>query len=224
MRIQICLAMIVSLFVFQSANAAGSGGMSINAGFGRDVTFSVLGAYDQSKTSATGFTLSSAGGGGGAVFGNISLAGPVGLSVGGIYYVRTWSDTTSGTESIKSQVTTVPFLLTLQLPLIHLGVGGYSSTWSSPFTETGTTNSNNLTAASYGIGTSDSGYAGDVGLDIPLGGRAAFRFDALFLSGISSMATNSSNKFTIQDTIYMAGVTFAVTGSAGGGYAGSTKR
>ncbi len=224
MRILISTALVLSLTSMAYAgNASTSGSGGISLGILKSVTASIMGVDDVSKTSASGFTIDSKSGLGGAILASILLAGPIGFTAGGLYYVRTWTDSTSGVNTISTQTTTIPYLVTVQMPLLHLGVGGYSSTFNSPFSESGAVNSNNLTAASYGIGTSDAGFAGLAGLEIPLGSAAALRLDALFLSGGKNLSSNLNNKFEVHDTIYMVGFTIGVAGTASGSAGGRTK-
>jgi hypothetical protein len=174
-------------------------------------SLSLVGLDDVSSTSSTGFNTGSDSGLGAGVLLGMHIGGRFSFNTGFLYYTREWSDTTSGSNTLKATVYTIPFLFDWHLRIIHFGVGGYYSSYTGSLSESGATNNSSLSYSSYGISQSDVGFLGDVGLHIPLGG-ASLRLDALFYSGNTNLATNSNNKFEVRDIVYMAGFSFPIAG------------
>jgi len=170
---------------------------------------SLVGDADFSNNTGNSKTVGPQTGYGGGVLIGFPLAMRLGLETGLLYFNRNWSDTTSGTNSISSQVFEVPVILKIHLfRFFSIGAGGYYASNSGNLSESGSTNNSSLTYSAYGINPYDYGLLGNVSIHVPLTPGVLFRVDGNYQSGLVNVSSNTNNNFQYRDMSVLAGFTF----------------
>jgi hypothetical protein len=169
---------------------------------------SIVGVSDTSSISATGKTVGSQTAFGGGLLIGLPLAMRLSIETGALYFNRNWTDTTTGSNTLSSQVLEVPVLLKFHLRFLSIGAGGYYSSNIGSLNETGTVNNSSLGFGQYGINPYDYGLIGDVGVHIPLGRGFLLRVDGQYLYGLVNIATAPANTVQYRDFQVLAGFTF----------------
>lgn len=189
------------------------------------MTMSLVGVQDTSRISSDSLTLGSKAGTGEGVLFGMHLADRIGLEFGALQFNRTWTDTTSGTNTISGTVVQVPLIFQLHLlRWFSLGAGGYYSTNSGLMTETGTNPNSSLSYPGYGIAGTDYGMVGAAIFHFRIAHGVYIRLEERYTSGSPNLSVNTANHFYNRDLQTLAGLTFTLGGGGGGGEASPTRR
>lgn len=180
------------------------------------LSVSLLGVGDNSQETSSNLKLGSQTNDGEGLLINAYLGGRWTASVGGLYFTRSWTDTSTGaSNTISSQVLMVPLIFDFHLRYFSLGLGGYYSQNQGSLSESGAVTNSNLSYAAYGINNYDYGYLGRIGLHMPIGHSAAIQLGVLYAGGSPNLSINTANTFQNRDILYTAGITIGLGGGGG---------
>jgi len=169
------------------------------------VTFQ--GLEDVSRVTSSNYSVGSQSNFGEGILFNTYLGDRWSLSTGFWYYPRGWTDTTSGSNAISSQVLQIPLMFNFHLRFAYVGLGVYYAQNQGTLLETGAVNNNSLQYGTYGINSWDYGYLGQLGLHMPITPSVGLQLAIAYTSTLVNNSTGTGT-FYNHDIIYIAGVSF----------------